>query len=155
MDHGAHNHPYRQLALMAIAHLVAMFVLMYAMVDVVGNAIPNLNQAYMAVLMAAPMVILEISLMRDMYPSKRTNLWIVIGTVVIFVGSFFLIRNQTAINDTEFLRSMIPHHAGAILMCENASINDEQIRELCANIILNQQAEIDWMRAKLKAIDTK
>jgi uncharacterized protein (DUF305 family) len=60
-----------------------------------------------------------------------------------------LIREQTGIADRQFLRSMIPHHAGAILMCERASIQDPEIRRLCSTIISGQQAEIDQMTAKL------
>jgi uncharacterized protein (DUF305 family) len=44
---------------------------------------------------------------------------------------------------------MIPHHAGAILMCERASIQDQEIRTLCKNIISGQHAEFDQMKAKL------
>jgi len=47
------------------------------------------------------------------------------------------------------LRSMIPHHAGAILMCEQAPIRDAEIRKLCETIISGQQAEIDQMKRKL------
>jgi uncharacterized protein (DUF305 family) len=44
---------------------------------------------------------------------------------------------------------MIPHHAGAILMCEQAPISDPEIHELCGQIVSSQQAEIDLMKAKL------
>jgi hypothetical protein len=46
---------------------------------------------------------------------------------------------QTAIGDIQFLKSMIPHHSGAILMCERASIQDAQIKELCRTIIQGQR----------------
>ena len=49
----------------------------------------------------------------------------------------------------EFLRSMIPHHSSAILMCRQAPIRDPQIRRLCASIITGQQREIDQMNAIL------
>jgi uncharacterized protein (DUF305 family) len=52
----------------------------------------------------------------------------------------------------QFLKSMIPHHAGAILMCERASIRDADIRRLCQEIISGQQAEIDQMKAKLREL---
>jgi len=45
---------------------------------------------------------------------------------------------------------MIPHHAGAILMCRQASLRDPELRDLCARIITSQQAEIEQMRAKLR-----
>lgn len=65
---------------------------------------------------------------------------------------FALIRAQTAITDKQLLKSMIPHHAGAILMCTEAPIEDAEIRDLCRKIIAGQQAEIDQMKAKLSAI---
>lgn len=41
---------------------------------------------------------------------------------------------------------MIPHHAGAILMCEQAPIQDSEIKTLCRGIIASQQAEIHQMK---------
>lgn len=61
-------------------------------------------------------------------------------------------RQQTAVSDKQFLRSMIPHHGSAILMCQEASIQDSEIKELCRNIVSNQQSEIDQMKAKLRAL---
>ena len=65
------------------------------------------------------------------------------------IQQFQLIRRQGAISDRQFLRSMIPHHASAILMCNEARIQDQEIKDLCKNIIMGQQAEIDQMKAKL------
>jgi uncharacterized protein (DUF305 family) len=48
---------------------------------------------------------------------------------------------------------MIPHHASAILMCERASINDPEIKQLCEQIVSGQQSEIDQMRAKLDELE--
>ncbi|MBL8552211.1 MAG: DUF305 domain-containing protein [Hyphomonadaceae bacterium] len=143
--------PYRTLALMALLSFVAMYILMYAMVDRVENALPNLNQAYMAALMAAPMVVIELVLMRHMYMNGRANLVAYALCAVIGVGAFFAIRSQTAIGDAEFLRSMVPHHAGAILMCEQAQATDPEIHDLCQRIIAGQQQEIAQMKDMLAA----
>jgi uncharacterized protein (DUF305 family) len=45
---------------------------------------------------------------------------------------------------------MIPHHAGAILMCQEANIENRDIRALCRNILISQQREIDQMKALLQ-----
>jgi len=58
---------------------------------------------------------------------------------------------SAAIGTPAFLRSMIPHHAGALLMCERAPLRDAGIRALCGTIMRGQQTEIDWMKAKLRA----
>jgi uncharacterized protein (DUF305 family) len=143
---------YQHLLIMTILSFVSMYVLMYAMVNSLGNVFNSLNQMYMAALMTAPMVIIELTVMRGMYDDKKRNAAIIGASVVAGIAAFLLIRVQTGISDRQFLRSMIPHHAGAILMCEEAPIQDAEIRSLCERIRASQQAEIDLMRAKLRAL---
>jgi hypothetical protein len=70
--HGGSLH-YMHLAIMAVLSFIAMFILMYAMVDRFANVYGNLNQVYMAALMAAPMIIIELVVMRGMYPNGALN----------------------------------------------------------------------------------
>ena len=126
---------------------------MYAMVNTFENVYPNFNQFYMAGLMTAPMVVIELAVMGAMYHNKKMNLVIIAAGVIALIVFWILIRQQTAISDKQFLKSMIPHHAGAILMCEKAPIQDPQIRELCRTIISGQQAEILQMKNKLKELE--
>eukprot|EP00388_Colpodella_angusta_P036887 GDKK01040111.1.p2 GENE.GDKK01040111.1~~GDKK01040111.1.p2 ORF type:complete len:164 (-),score=3.09 GDKK01040111.1:1126-1617(-) len=160
MKHTTHQHSkeengmmYKKLAIMIVLSFVAMYALMYAMVDVFANVIPNVNQLYMAGLMTMPMLIIEIIIMGGMYKNKKLN-YILLATGLILSIAFFTgIRQQTAVGDKQFLKSMIPHHAAAILMGKEASVNDPEIKELIKNIITSQQAEIDQMKAKLKELD--
>jgi hypothetical protein len=147
-NHSSTGH-YRPLLLMTALHFIAMYVLMYSMVNVFANVHNNLNQVYMAGIMTASMLLLELPLMSAMYPSWKLNVAITGIGIVALIGFFLAIRQQTAISDRQFLRSMIPHHAGAILMCEQAPISDPDIHELCGDIVSSQQAEIDLMKAKL------
>lgn len=146
-----HMHSYARLAMMTVLSFVSMFLFMYAMVDRLANVYPNLNQFYMAGLMTAPMVILELLIMGSMYENKKANMVILVASAIALVVCFSLIRTQTAITDRQFLKSMIPHHAGAILMCEEAPIEDQGIKELCRKIVSGQQAEIEVMKSKLIA----
>lgn len=145
-----HGRPYRRLLAMAVLSFVAMYVLMYAMVNVLANAIPNLNQFYMAGLMAAPMVIIEVLVMRSMYPNWRWNAAILATSGLALLAFWVGIRQQLAITDREFLKSMIPHHAGAILMCQETSLRDPELERLCRGIVSSQQQEIDFMKTKLR-----
>ena len=61
-----HVNAHARLAAMTVLSFSSMYVLMYAMVDKFANVYPNLNQTYMAGLMTAPMVIIEILLMGSM-----------------------------------------------------------------------------------------
>jgi len=146
-----HTH-YVRLIVMTVLSFLAMYMLMYAMVDRFANVFPNLNQFYMAGLMASPMVLIEIFLMTAMYPNKKWNALILGVSAVALILFWFGIRQQAAISDKQFLKSMIPHHAGAILMCEKASIHDREIKDLCRQIISSQRREIDQMKAKLNEL---
>ena len=154
MESGKMNmHHYQRLLWMGLLSFVAMFILMYVMVDIMGNVVLNINQFYMAGLMTAPMILIELALMGMMYENKRLNAIIMAVSVIVGVALFWFIRQQTAVGDQQFLRSMIPHHGAAILMCEQASIQDPEIQELCASIISGQQSEIDQMLAKLRELE--
>lgn len=145
--------PYKKLLVMAVLSFISMFTLMYAMVNSFPNVFVNINQFYMAGLMTTPMIIIEIAVMAAMYMDKKLNTIIVAASSVLLIAFFVFIRQQSAVSDKQFLRSMIPHHASAILMCENANLQDAEIKDLCQNIISGQQAEIDQMKAKLQELD--
>jgi uncharacterized protein (DUF305 family) len=119
------------------------------MVDRLDNVYPSLTKAYMAALMTAPMLVLEMLLMAKMYPNRAANRAIVAGGVVATAVLWIALRQQWLAGDRAFLQSMIPHHAGAILMCEQAPIERPDLRELCGRIIAGQQREIDEMKAML------
>ena len=144
---------YRRLMLMALLSFISMYVLMYAMVNAFANVYMNLNQVYMAGLMAAPMVVIELALMGAMYDDRRKNVVLMAVSLVALCMFWMLIRQQTAITDKQFLRSMIPHHAGAILMCEEAPIHDPEVKQLCTAIVSSQQSEIDQMKRKLAELE--
>jgi uncharacterized protein (DUF305 family) len=141
---------YRHLGLMLLLSFVAMYMLMYAMVDRFANVYNSLNQAYMAGLMTAPMLVIELLVMRAMYPDKKLNALLLGAGVVVGVACWVLIRQQAAIGDEQFLRSMIPHHAGAVLMCEQNHLRDPELQALCGRILASQQAEIELMKGKLQ-----
>lgn len=149
MQSGQH---YYHLLIMTVLSFIAMFVLMYVMVDIFSNVYVNVNQFYMAGLMVVPMVLIELVVMRSMYANPKVNIAIVAVSLMAFVFFFAGIRQQLAVTDAQFLRSMIPHHGAAILMCEKSPSEDPDIKRLCASIIAGQSSEIAEMKAKLGAL---
>ena len=150
MNPMTHRDAYYRLAGMTALSFVSMYILMYAMVNTFENVFNSVNQVYMAGLMTAPMVLIELSLMSSMYPQKKLNLILVIAAAVIACVFFVMIRQQALVTDRQFLRSMIPHHAGAILMCEKSILQSAEIKSLCASIISGQTSEIGRMKALLE-----
>jgi uncharacterized protein (DUF305 family) len=141
---------YKKLALAISINTVIMFLLTYVMIDSTNDFRVSMNNIYMALIMAAPMVIIMLVVMRSMFMNKYLNaiLYITFGT--LFTLLFFMIRSQTLIGNEQLLRSMTPHHSEAILVCQQSSITDPEIIELCEEIVQTQKEEIAQMNAILE-----
>lgn len=152
MEHGTghkgQNH-YGRLAIELTLDFIVMYLVMYTMIAALAHFHFNLNNVYMTMMMVAPMTIIMLVSMRSMFPSSRLNIVIGGAAVAVFVIGFIAMRTQAGIGNAEFLRAMIPHHSGAILMCEKASIADPEIVALCQGITKSQKAEIAQMEAIL------
>lgn len=144
-----HNKMYNKLLLMTVLSLIAMYFFMYSMINSLDNFYHNVNMFYMAGLMAMPMVIFEVIIMRSMYMNKKRNAIIIGASLIALFGFFLFIRWQTAVGDREFVKGMIPHHAAAILMAKKANIHDPEIKKLAEEIITSQEKEIQQMKAFL------
>ena len=136
---------YAMLALNLLLSAAIMYFVMFAMIDGGSDFHNNLNMFYMALMMVAPMAVLMLLMMRSMYSNTGLNLILYGGFTLLFVVSFLGVRTQAGIGDVQFLRSMIPHHSGAILMCREAAIQDPEIAALCQRIIRSQREEIVQM----------
>lgn len=144
---------YYMLALNMAINLVIMYLVMFAMIYRWGEFVQNINFFYMALMMWAPMGGLMLLFMGMMYKSNTLNIIIYASSVLIFVLAFIAIRTQTPVGDRQFMRSMIPHHSGALVMCRQASLSDPQIKQLCFGpngIVESQEREIDQMRKMLE-----
>lgn len=156
--HGGHGqmnaemvrHHYLMLGVNLLLSLVIMYVAMFAMIWTWGEFVQNLNFLYMALVMWAPMAAVMLLTMRPMYPNKRLNGLLYVGFAAVFILSMIGIREQALVGDRQFLRSMIPHHSGAVLMCAKARINDPEIKQLCEGIIASQTSEIEQMKSMLR-----
>ncbi|KQW72758.1 hypothetical protein ASD03_30830 [Ensifer sp. Root127] len=81
---------------------------------------------------------------------RRTELNVValhLGLAVLFAAALAGTRKQALVDDQEFVASMIPHHSGAILMCREAKLTDQELVNLCRQISEGQRKEIDQMNA--------
>ena len=136
-----------KLSVMTLVSFIAMYYLMYSMINTIADLIPSVNQAYMAGSMTTAMVGIELIVMASMYKNKIARYALIAASVLLTLLLVLFTRYQTAIGDQDFLRSMIPHHSGAILMCANENLSDQEIRDLCREISEGQQREIDQMNA--------
>lgn len=152
MDRRMMRKHYMMLGLNIILSLIIMYFLMFEMIWSGSAFFNNLNMAYMALTMAMPMGILMLMLMGSMYRDRKLNAALYAVFALLFVLAFWGVRAQAMIGDKQFVRSMIPHHAGAILMCNRARVRDAEIRQLCFGpngIVQSQTREIKQMEGIL------
>lgn len=104
----------------------------------------------MGILMVAPMAVIMIGMMSKMYPNRKLNRAIVVGSIIAFTVSLAGLRTQTPIGDIQYMKAMIPHHSSAIMTSKHANIKDPEVRELADSIISSQDREIKQMETILK-----
>ena len=140
---------YKKLGIAISINAVLMYLIGYVMIDKFDDFYLNVNRVYMALMMVAPMVVVMLLVMGSMYKNKKLNYVLIAASVAVFVICFALTRTQVPVGNSQFLRSMIPHHSSAIVMCRESEITDPEIIKLCQQIIKSQQEEIAEMKTLL------
>lgn len=141
--------PYKKLGITLAISFVVMFVSGYARSAAWDHLYLNANRFYMTMLMVAPMALIMLFMMRSMFKHQRLNTIIAATAVGITLLFWALVRTQAGVGNEGFLKSMIPHHSAAILVCNEADLTDPRIQQLCREIIDAQEREIAEMKALL------
>ena len=115
---------YLKFALMILISTIIMYFLMFVNVNEFAHIYFSQTRVYMAILMGAVMAIIMMGFMWKMYDNKKLNAVIMGLSVLLVLGSFGLIQNQVGVDDTAWMRAMIPHHSTAIMTSENANLTD-------------------------------
>lgn len=138
--------PYISLLISLIISYIVMFAIMYSRVNAWDNVFLSLNQVYMSGLMVSAMLLIMLVAMASMYKNKKLNyVLFAVGTALVIIF-LTLVRTQAGVGNQQFLQSMIPHHAAAILVCQQSSITNPRIKELCTEIVQTQKEEIAIMK---------
>ncbi len=151
-----HSNPYPRFFLMLAASFIVMYMVMYLNTYELDHVYFSMTRFYMTCLMIGAMALLMLGFMLKMYKNKKNNIAIVIGSLVLFFGSLFLVRTQSPIiGDALWMKGMIPHHSIAILTSERADIKDPEVKKLAEDIIEAQKKEILQMKAMIKRLENE
>lgn len=140
---------YGKFALTMTISFLVMYSIMFINIVDIDHFYISLTRIYMALLMVSPMAIIMLTMMGKMYPNKKINNFIILGSIVVFGLVLTALRTQTPVSDEQYMKAMIPHHSSAIMTSENANINDPEVRKLADRIIKAQKKEIAEMKAIL------
>ncbi len=144
--------PYKRFVAMVAVSTVAMFGLMYLNTYELDHVFFSETRLYMALLMGAVMALIMLAFMKHMLQHRTTNLFIAVGSVVVFVASLWLVRSQTTVDDVSYMKAMIPHHSIAIMTSRRANIADPRVRKLADGIIDAQVREISEMKKLIQEL---
>ncbi len=145
--------PYIKFGLMLTVSFVIMYGVMFLNVAKLNHIYLSNTRLYMALLMVSPMAILKLIFMSDMYKDKKINIGIIFLSVSIFISALLFLRNQTFISDEQYMKAMIPHHSSAILVSENATFKNAEVKQLSVEIIKAQKKEIAEMKKLLEVVE--
>lgn len=146
---------YARFGAMVATSTVVMLGLMYLNTYQLDHVLFSQTRTYMALLMGATMAVIMLLFMRKMYPSRRLNFGIFVGSAVLFTLALWLVRSQVTVHDVSYMEAMIPHHSIAILTSERARIADPRVRRLADGIIETQRKEILEMKALIQDLQKR
>lgn len=132
---------------------VVMFFLMYQLIYSLDHATFSMNRLVASLVMACVMTVVMLGFMWSMLDGKRIKVAVLVIAALAGAALLLVNRSQVLIDDTSFMRSMIPHHSIAINNARNASISDPRVRKLADEIIEAQVREIEQMKRLLEDIE--
>lgn len=135
----------RFAAMIAVSTFI-MFFLMYQLVYSFDHALFSVNRLIASLAMGCVMTVVMLGFMWPMYKGMKTKIAILVIAALGGVILLYVNRSQAIIEDTNFMKSMIPHHSIAINNARKASISDPRVRKLADVIIESQVREIAEMK---------
>jgi uncharacterized protein (DUF305 family) len=141
-----------RFAAMIATSIPVMFILMYQLVYESDHLMFSLNRLLAAFVMAAVMAVIMLGFMWSMYKDNSLKIAVLIGAALLGIILLSVNRSQSLVNDTRFMKAMIPHHSIAINNAEKADIRDPRVRKLADEIIASQVREIREMKLLLDDI---
>jgi hypothetical protein len=129
-----------------------MFFLMYQLVYSADHATFSVNRLIAALVMGSVMAVVMVGFMWPMLKGQGVKVAVLVVAALAGITLLFVNRGQLVVDDTAFMRSMIPHHSIAINNARKASISDPRVRTLADEIIESQVREIAEMELLIEDI---
>ncbi|WP_430647141.1 DUF305 domain-containing protein [Agromyces sp. GXS1127] len=144
---------YLRFGAMILTSMVVMYFVMFAGSWEWSHIRFSQSRVFMAITMGGTMGLVMLAWMLGMYKSTKGNIAVIAASVLLIGGGIALDRTQATVNDTSFMRAMIPHHSLAITRSERFQNEDVRVCELAVEISEAQRREIDEMDWLIRDIE--
>jgi hypothetical protein len=139
---------YLRFAAMIVTGMVVMYFVMFVGSWEVSHVRTSQSRIFMAITMGGAMGLVMLAWMLNMYKSTVGNVVVVVVSLLLLAVGTTLDRSQATVDDSSFMRAMIPHHSLAITRSERFGNDDVRVCELAVAISEAQRREIlemDWL----------
>ena len=139
---------YVRFAAMILTGMVVMYFVMFVGSWELSHVRFSQSRIFMALTMGGAMGLVMLAWMLDMYKSTTANVIVVVVSLLLLGVGTTLDRSQATVDDTAFMKGMIPHHSLAITRSERFGNDDVRVCELAVAISEAQRREIlemDWL----------
>lgn len=145
---GMQKQMYLRFAAMILTGMVVMYFVMFVGSWELSHVRFSQSRVFMALTMGGAMGLVMLAWMLNMYRSTTANVIVVVVSLLLLATGTVLDRGQTTVDDTAFMKGMIPHHSLAITRSERFNVEDVRVCELAVEISEAQRREIlemDWL----------
>ncbi|SEB53040.1 protein of unknown function [Paramicrobacterium humi] len=139
---------YLRFAAMILTAMVLMYFVMFTGSWEWSHVRFSQSRVFMALTMGGTMGLIMLAWMLGMYKNLKANVAVIVASLLLIGGGIALDRSQITVDDTAFMRAMIPHHSLAITRAERFQNQDVRVCELAVEISKSQRREIlemDWL----------
>jgi hypothetical protein len=145
-EHGSHGTGmYLRFGAMILTAMVVMYWTMFVSSWELSHVRFSQSRLFMTLTMGGTMGLIMLGWMLNMYRNTKANAAVVAASILLLTVGITLDRSQTTVDDTAFMRAMIPHHSMAITRSERFDVEDVRVCELAVEISEAQRREIDEM----------
>jgi hypothetical protein len=154
-DHGSgmQSRMYLRFGAMILTGMVVMYGVMFVASWEWSHVRWSQSRMFMALTMGGTMGLVMLAWMLNMYKNTTANLIVVAASLLLLTAGVVLDRSQATVDDSAFMKAMIPHHSMAITRSERFDVEDVRVCELAVEISEAQRREILEMNWLIDDID--
>ena len=145
---GMQTKMYLRFAAMILTGMVVMYWVMFTGSWEWSHVQWSQSRLFMALTMGGTMGLVMLAWMLNMYKNTMANIIVIVVSLLLIAGGIVLDRSQATVDDTAFMKAMIPHHSLAITRSERFDSDDIRVCELAVAISEAQRIEIlemEWL----------